>query len=53
MVDVLESQRLPTHELDPVFFYTILNIGGNLTIVLELCTQFLSRTSRVRSPSPD
>ena len=39
MVDVLESQRLPTHELDPVFFYTILNIGGNLTIVLELCTQ--------------
>ena len=37
--DVLESQRLPTHELDPVFFYTILNIGGNLTIVLELCTQ--------------
>src|SRR2546428_4912803 len=25
------------HELDPGFFYTILNIGGNLTIVLELC----------------
>src|SRR5439155_20958529 len=24
MVDVLESQRLPTHELDPVVFYTIL-----------------------------
>ena len=37
MVDVLESQRPPPHELDPVFFYTILNIGGNLTIVLELC----------------
>ena len=39
MVDVLESQRPPPHELDPVLFYTILNIGGNLTIVLELCTQ--------------